>query len=488
MNFSKEFVMNKSHSHGAGLPLFSRLGALGILFTLPLSACGIDSLLDITDPDVADPARFQDAAALPAFRAAAIGDFSVAFDAAAGDNYINYTGMFSDELINAETFPTRIEIDRRDIQENNSNLQALTRNLYRARTSAEQAMDAYERLGSVRVDGFAESAAIAATLYSLFGEAYCSGVPFSLLNAQGEFIYGGRETTEQIFQRAVTTADRAIAADSAAVNTRNFARVAKGRALLNLNEPALAAAAVAGVPTNYAYFLFHSENSARENNGVFLFNTINRRVSMADSEAGEGLPYRSAFTAGDPRTPWVRFTGTSGIGFDSSTPLFSQRKYPSRSAATVVASGIEARMIEAEAALAAGDIQTFLDKLNEPRASAIALLRAQITDYQLNFPNVTANLPELTDPGTHDARVDLLFRERAFWMYLTGHRMGDMRRLIRQYGRAPNSVFPSGAYHKSVQGGQYGTDVNFPLSVDERNNPELAGIPSNESLCLNRNP
>jgi len=46
-----------------------------------------------------------------------------------------------------------------------------------------------------------------------------------------------------------------------------------------------------------------------------------------------------------------------------------------------------------------------------------------------------AELAALTDPGTAEARVDLLFRERAFWFFLTGHRQGDLRRLIRQYGR-----------------------------------------------------
>lgn len=471
-----------------GAALRTRFSLVAMAALLPLGACDREALLDITDPDVADPGRFQDANALPAFRAATIGDFSVAFDAGGGDNYVTYTGMFSDELINSETFPTRIEIDRRDIQENNSNLQAVTRSLYRARTSAEEAVRAYERFASARNDGFAEVSTFAAKTYVLFGEAYCSGVPFSRLNETGQFEYGGRETTTEIFERAVLAADRALAADSASASTLNFARVIKGRALVNLNRPAEAAAAVAAVPTSYAYRIFHSENTGRENNGVFLHNTINRRVSMADSEAGEGLPYRSAFTAGDPRTPWVRFAGSSGIGFDSSTPLFSQRKYPSRAAATVLASGIEARLIEAEAALRAGDVPTFLAKLNEPRAQAIALLRAQITDFQLNFPNVTENLAPLTDPGTATAREDLLFRERAFWLYLTGHRMGDLRRLVRQYDRAPDTVFPSGQYHKSVQGGMYGSDVNFPLSVDERNNPELAGIPSNQTLCLDRAP
>jgi hypothetical protein len=88
-----------------------------------------------------------------------------------------------------------------------------------------------------------------------------------------------------------------------------------------------------------------------------------------------------------------------------------------------------------------------------------------------------AGLGTLTAPGTQTARIDLLFRERGFWLYLTGHRLGDLRRLIRQYGRSESAVFPAGPYHK---GGQYGSDVNFPVSSDERNNP-------NFESCLDRN-
>jgi hypothetical protein len=33
-------------------------------------------------------------------------------------------------------------------------------------------------------------------------------------------------------------------------------------------------------------------------------------------------------------------------------------------------------------------------------------------------------------------------------------------------------VFPVGDYHK---GGEYGSDVNFPVSSDERNNPNFTG-------------
>jgi hypothetical protein len=63
-------------------------------------------------------------------------------------------------------------------------------------------------------------------------------------------------------------------------------------------------------------------------------------------------------------------------------------------------------------------------------------------------------------------------------MYLTGHRLGDLRRLVRQYGRGTETVFPTGAYFK---GGAYGTDVTLVPSQAETNNPKWAG-------CTDKNP
>ncbi|HMA41332.1 MAG TPA: hypothetical protein VKP10_14755, partial [Gemmatimonadales bacterium] len=74
----------------------------------------------------------------------------------------------------------------------------------------------------------------------------------------------------------------------------------------------------------------------------------------------------------------------------------------------------------------------------------------------------------------------LLFNERGRWLWLTAHRLSDLRRLVRQYGRAANSVFPTGAYFK-VQVPTYGNDVNFPVPIDELNNP-------NFTQCIDRNP
>src|SRR5690606_22841354 len=135
--------------------------------------------------------------------------------------------------------------------------------------------------------------------------------------------------------------------------------------------------------------------------------------------------------------------------------------------------GVEARLIEAEAALRGGSAN-WLTTLNAVRAAPPAYYPAS------DYPGIDA-MGALTDPGTDAARVDLLFRERAFWMYLTSHRLGDMRRLVRQYGRPANTVFPTGEWGVWTpdKTGDYGSDVNFIIPFDEQNNPNFSG-------CLDR--
>jgi hypothetical protein len=83
----------------------------------------------------------------------------------------------------------------------------------------------------------------------------------------------------------------------------------------------------------------------------------------------------------------------------------------------------------------------------------------------------------LPAPATKDEAVTLFFREKAFWTFSRGQRVGDLRRMIRQYGRTQDKVFPVGQHYK---GGNYGTDVNFPVPDAERVNPQFTG-------CLDRN-
>jgi hypothetical protein len=199
----------------------------------------------------------------------------------------------------------------------------------------------------------------------------------------------------------------------------------------------------------------HAESPIRIQNAIWSY-TTGGLWSVADSEGVAGLPFRSAE---DPRVPFTDFEDT---GLDLITPQFSADKYPEASSPVAVADGIEARLIEAEAQLQGGDIPGMTTTLNELRQS---------------FPDLA--LEDLSDPATEDDAVDLLFFERAFWLYATGHRLSDMRRLLRPpYSRTEDTVFPTGDYHK---GGNYGSDVNLPIPIEEENNPNSHG-------CLDRNP
>ena len=222
-----------------------------------------------------------------------------------------------------------------------------------------------------------------------------------------------------------------------------LAMVGKARALLNLDQPAAAATVAADVPDDFVFHIQHSDNTARQENGVFAYVNIQGRWTVADNEGGEGLPFRSA---ADPRVTF-ELDPDDGVGFDGVTPMFHQLKYPERDVDVVLASGTEARLIEAEAQLRAGNTTAWLNTLNALRTPAMGAL---------------------TDPGTPAGRIDLMFRERAFWLWLTAHRLGDLRRLVRQYARSANSVFPTGAYS---QGGTYGDDVSLPIPFEELNNP-----------------
>ena len=89
-----------------------------------------------------------------------------------------------------------------------------------------------------------------------------------------------------------------------------------------------------------------------------------------------------------------------------------------------------------------------------------------------------AAMAALRDAGdTGRARSNLYFREKAFWQFGRGQRLGDLRRLIRQYGKTQDQVFPVGNFHK---GGVYGTDVNLPVTDNEVTNPNFHG-------CFDRN-
>src|SRR6059058_2043357 len=116
-----------------------RAAVTGVVAALLLAACS--SLLDVHDPDVINPPDVQNADGAVGAYNGGLGDFAFAND---GDNggtegQILVSGVMSDEYIDSETFPTRIQYDSRGIDERNLTLTAVFRNLQRARVSLEVA-------------------------------------------------------------------------------------------------------------------------------------------------------------------------------------------------------------------------------------------------------------------------------------------------------------------------------------------------------------
>ncbi len=427
-----------------------------LLIALAAAACSPDRLLNVRDIDVLDPSTLNTKEALPTLLAGSLSAFQIAYsgggDLSNGghEGMVNLSGLLADEFIHAETFPDRQGVDVRSIAPGNGSVKGVFFDLSQARAFADLASSRYNTFDQ-GAEGHSEVLSLAGYSYLLFAEQYCSGVPFSRLTDDG-IEYGQPQTREQVLAIALAKFDSALtfATANQLDDLANLARVGRGRVLVNQGQFALAATAVNSVPTSFVYSIEGSSNSARQNNGIWNYTVNFFGFSVPEREGTNGLPWRSA---NDPRVDWF---DTGEVGFDGETQYFMQQKVPDKESGTVLASGVEARLIEAESALQGGNSGLAMQALNTLRQSA--------------------GLTVLATPGTAAARVDLLFRERGFWLYLTGHRLGDLRRLVRQYGRPQASVFPVGNYHK---GGEYGSDVNFPVSSDERNNP-------NFEACLDR--
>src|SRR5205823_13021372 len=127
------------------------------------------------------------------------------------------------------------------------------------------------------------------------------------------------------------------------------------------------------------------------------------------------LPFAS------PKGPRVPVTGTplrtspAGRGFDGATSLVFTTLW-ARTEPTPILSGIDARLIEGEAKLKAGDFAGMTAILNALRAAPQNL-------GAISTPAMAA----LTAPATQADAIALFFREKAFWTFARGQRLGDLR-------------------------------------------------------------
>ena len=444
-----------------------------------LTACTTDSLLSAVDPDIIDPANVQSANGANAVRLGALSRLRQV--AGGSESTWLFGGLLADEWSTSSTFVQNDETDERQVQLNNSSVQGMLRTLYRVRTSANQAIALLNKYRPTPARDIGEMYFARGYAELQLASDFCNGIP--LTDGAGDVInYTDGKSVDEVFNVAIASFDSAIAlttaTDTVTVSINFAARVAKARALLGVNRPADAALAITAVtiPTTFAYNITYSLTGGQ--NTIWAQGFSARRYTVGDSLEGNArtLLVRNAipfFSAKDPRLPVVYSTSNAGkdttksqdgITYSRTTTLYGQVT------STALANGIDARLIEAEAAFRAGNptqMMTILNQLRTDRPTVGTVTPA------------AGSLPALVDPGTDPARVDLLFREKAFWTFSRGQRLGDLRRLIRQYGRAADgsTTFPVGTHYR---GGTYGADLNLPVTTDELSNPDY------HVLCTDR--
>jgi hypothetical protein len=437
-------------------------GAAGL--GLMLGGCNVkDELLAPQQPGVISPGDVQSPTGAEGLYVGAVGNFKNALLAGSSNTETiwQFTGLMTDEFKSADTFSQRNDADQRTTQTNDAQLSPIYTSLQQARGYSRTALGYLRQFEPTTSNTHqAEMLFTIAFAEMQLGEDFCNGI------ALGETVNGVAQytpplSTKDVFTAALARVDSGLAlatgTDAATTQVKNALLITKGRLQVDLGQFAAAAATVASVPVAFQYAADFSQTT--NDNGWWIMTTSSKRYTVGDSVDAAGtianaIPFVSAK---DPRVP----TTANGKGFDTITPFVGQSIW-GRDDPIAIVDGLDGQLIQAEAKLNANDIAGMTAILNA--------LRAAPPTQGIFKPAGT--LAPLAAPATQTAAVSLFFREKAFWTFGRGQRLGDLRRLVRQYGRTQDKAYPSGTFFKN---GSYGTEVAFPVPDRDKANPQFSG-------------
>jgi len=464
---------------------------LALAAAASLVACDTvkENLLEAVNPGIIDPSSVQSAAGATAVRNGALSRLRNA--TADGESTWLFGGLLADEWATSSTFVQNDETDQRSTQLNNSSVNGQLRELYRVRTSANQAIGLLTKYKPAPVSDVAEMYFARGFAELQLASDFCNGIPLSD-GAGDQAVFGMPLPVRDVFAAASASFDTAMsmttATDAASTTINRAARIAKARALLGMglsNAPA-AAALVTGIPTTFRYDVTASLTGGT--NTLWDQPASSNRYTVSDSVQGNArsilvknaIPFLSAKDRRVPARYKIASNGRDTVkSQDGNTYVIQVDSLWGQTSAVALTHGLDARLIEAEAALQTGDATGMMNILNTLRGAQIQITAPSPQATGTHPGWTTPVMAALTDPGNTTARANLLFREMAFWQFGRGFRLGNLRRLIRDYGRAADGsdTFPVGAHFK---GGVFGVDVHLPVTTSEQ-----IGNP-NFTQCLDR--
>lgn len=417
--------------------------AAAVALLTGLAPAGCDSLLDVTNPRIITEDQLTNPALEQLLVNGVVGEFQYAYG-----YYALYSSAMTDESFIDHTEVNIRELTLRNIRIANTVNASIFSNLHRARQSAE---DAAVRLKEMLGDAAFAKSLNAATVqayggyaYLLLGEGFCE----STVNLSAPM------TSDQMLQRAVAMFDQAIAtataagASAAATDIINMARVGAARASLKLGDGTKAVTYAQQVPPSYEKWVWYSANSVRENN---IFN-------VPAGISGEWMSMGPAFQAlADPRAPKTSRTNLRGL---NSNPVFPPQR-PYMFSGWNGTSAVQENLIatDTDVRFATGlEARYVIAEVNGPVASTLAFV---------NERRAAGGKPAVDLSG--DALMAELRTQRALDFYLTGQRLGDLRRYKAKLGI---DLFPTGKF--PVTSDQYSDATCFVIPQTERNaNPNI---------------
>jgi hypothetical protein len=463
-------MVNKTHA---------ALCAVAGLAFVALTGCNVkDQLLQPQNPGLIDPSAVGSPTAALALRVGALSRYKQLTNGNGTEAVWEYGGTLADEYKNADFLTDRVAIDQRIIDPANGIISGQTATYSVITQSRGFVRDAITAMKTYLPDSTGLRGELWAELGFLemtLADNFCNGIPLGHTIA-GVQTFGDPLTTSQVYDSASAHLDSALAlttaTDAGTVGIHNFAAIIKARILVAKGNFGAVAAVTTNVPTAFQYAVTFSSTGGGTNGVWSLVNSI-ARVTVSDSvDIVNGVPttIKNALpfvSANDPRVPTISGKLSSPIvgAEDQATPVFLNLLVKNQFDPIVLGSGVDARLFEAEAKLNANDIPGMMTILNALRTAPQTLGIFKV-----------AAMAALPTPADKTTATDLFFREKALWQFERGYRMDDLRRLVRQYGRTQDKVFPSGNFTRNgTPSGTYGSQVAFPVPDQELNNPNFHG-------------
>jgi hypothetical protein len=376
-----------------------RLAGLGLAVAL-LFAGACDNILDVDLPGNVE----ADALNNPAFAQTLVLGAQNDLECAVGV-YIQSASLWATELIDASTWATLRQWQTRIVDSDGGGGDCPEETFRGGGTYGP-----YGQLQTARgqaitaknlITGFTGLGAVADTLIAtsevyqgyatlILGEAYCQMRldPTGPLLTPDEAIDAARDLFEAAIPRL-------------GGNIQNLARVGLARSEARLGNLPAADAAAAAVPAGFAFNLTYAGSPIRRNNFVNIYNFLNNFTSV-DAD----FRNLTVGSAPDTRVAVTLATGSGSVPNDGVTPVWRANLYSTAASPIRLGSYVEAQLIRAEAALAAGN-----------PATAEGYINAVRTAYSL--PNYA------TSPGGTVTMAQLL-EERRRTLFLQTHRLGDL--------------------------------------------------------------